>query len=238
MSHLEGRFLLTSTRMGPKSLQPAPEDMRAAMAEYVRASHQAYVEASAQLAPADRLRLPLFSTRKFTVAAIGTSYLHIVGTQEDLPAPQGHEICLEQSIGDLNWSLRFYDPTVIPGLGLIDESEGPAINAVHDCLGLRSTLYHLSIPPGSGLSAHHAQHAGTGLAHSHAAAIRDFETLAALAPNKSELILEMNSAYVNNLNNAHALLAKSITPKLLIDSCDFDTVRKALIKELRGTQSE
>ncbi len=212
--------------------------MRTAMAEYVRASHQAYVDASAHLAPADRQRLPLFSTRGFTVAAIGTRYLHVVGTQEDLPAPQGHEICLEDSIGELNWVLRFYDPTVIPGLGLIDESEGPAITAVHDALGLRSTLYHLSIPPGSGLSVHHAQHAGTGLAHSHSASIRDFDTLAALVPHKSELVLEMNSAYVNDLSNAHALLALAIAPNLVIDTYDFDTVRKTLIKCLRGTRSE
>jgi hypothetical protein len=208
--------------------------MRAAMFEYVRASHQAYVDASTNLAPADRLRLPLFSAPEFTVVAVGTRYLHIVGTREVLPAPMGSEICLKDSIGDLKWVLRFYDSTVIPGLAVIDETQGPAIASVHDALGLRSTLYHLSIPPGSGLSAHHAQHAGTGLAHSHAAAARDFETLVSLAPHKSALVLEMNSAFVNDLSNAHALLALAIAPNLVIANHEFGPVRKALIKELRG----
>jgi hypothetical protein len=220
--------------MGSESSQTAPEDMRTAMADYIRASHQAYVDACAHLAPADRLRLPLFAAPQFTVTAVGTRYLHVVGTQEILPAPQGHEVSINDSVGDLHWVLRFYDPTVIPSLGLIDETDGPAIIEVQDALGLRSTLYHLSIPPGSGLSSHHAQHAGTGLAHSHAAAIRDFDTITALAPHKTELVLEMNSAFVNNLSNAHALLARAIDPHLDTESLDFVTVRKDLIKGLRG----
>lgn len=203
------------------------------MAGYVRATHQAYIDATAHLTAADRLRLPLYSAAEFTVAAVGSRYLHVVGTTEVLPAPQGHEIALEDSLEDLQWVLRFYDPTVIPTLGLIDESGGPAVGRIQDSLGIRSTLYHLSVPPGSGLSAHHAQHAGTGLAHSHSAAIRDFDTLTSLVPHKSDLVIEMNSAFINGLERAHALLAQDIAPSLEIDSADFDTVRKNLIKNLR-----
>ena len=217
-----------------ESSAPGPEDMRAAMAAYVRATHQAYLEASESLAPADRSRLPLYSTPEFTVAAVGAQNLHIIGTTENLPAPRGHEVVIDDSVGQLQWKLRFFDPTVIPELGLTQHSDSPETARIQDALGIRSTLYHLSIPSGGGLSEHHAHHAGTGLAHSHAAAIRDFETILALSPHRSELVLEMNSAFINGLPNAHTLLAREILPQLEIDSQDFTVVRKALIKALRG----
>jgi len=235
-SHIKEHLLLASHSMGIdfESSTPAPEDMRAAMAGYVRATHQAYLEASEQLAPGDRSRLPLYAVPEFTVAAVGARNLHIIGTTENLPAPRGHEVTIDDSVGELHWKLRFFDPTVIPELGLIQESETPATAQIQDALGIRSTVYHLSIPPGGGLSDHHAQHAGTGLAHSHAAAIRDFETILALSPHRSELVFEMNSAFVNGLPSAHSLLAREIFPNLELDSRDYTVVRKALIKALRG----
>lgn len=228
--------MLTCVFMGmdSKSSTPAPEDMRAAMAGYVRATHQAYLEASEPLSPGDRNRLPLYAAPEFTVAAVGARNLHIIGTTENLPAPRGHEVIIEDSVGQLQWKLRFFDPTVIPDLGIIQESESPATSQIQDALGIRSTVYHLSIPPGSGLSEHHAHHAGTGLAHAHAAAIRDFDTILALSPHHSELVFEMNSAFVNGMPNAHSLLAQEILPQLEIDSQDFNVVRRALIKALRG----
>jgi hypothetical protein len=213
---------------------PGPEHMRAAMSDYIRATHQAYIEASSHLPPADRQRLPLYSSNGFTVAAVGARNLHVIGTTEKLPNPQGHEVAITDQIGDVQWVVRFFDPTVIPHIGLIDESEGPAISRIQDALGIRSTLYHLIIPPGSGLSDHHAQHAGTGLAHSQAAASRDFDSLMALAPHKSELVIEMNSAYVNGLSNAHALLAQQIVPGLQLSTHEFNSVRTSLLRALRG----
>jgi hypothetical protein len=221
-------------RIDSESSTPAPEDMRAAMAAYVRATHQAYLQASESLAPADRSRLPLYSIPEFTVAAVGAQNLHIIGTTEKLPAPRGHEVVVDDSVGQLRWKLRFFDPTVIPELGLTQQLDSPETARIQDALGIRSTVYHLSIPPGGGLSEHHAHHAGTGLAHSHAAAIRDFEIILALSPHRSELVLEMNSAFINGLPNAHTLLAREILPQLEIDSQDFTVVRKALIKALRG----
>ena len=148
--------------------------MRQAMADYVRALHQAYVDAVQTLPAAERARLPLVSAGQVTVAAAGVRHLHVIGTVEELPAPRGPEVELTDSLDDVAWTLRFFDPVVVPGLGLIDESSGPDHDEVRRALGIRTVVYHLAVPPGSSLTAHHALHAGTGLAHAHAAAARDF----------------------------------------------------------------
>ena len=53
---------------------------------------------------------------------------------------------------------------------------------------MRTHLYHLAVAPGGGLTAHHAQHAGTGLAHAHAAAARDYETIRVHARGRELLV--------------------------------------------------
>lgn len=209
--------------------------MRSAMADYVRAVHQAYIDASEPLPPGDRARLPLFGDVPFTVIAAGTRYLHVLGTTDRLPDPIGPEVRIEDSLEGLTWSLRFYDPVVAPGLGLIDEGEAPRPEQVRETLGVRSVLYHLSVPPGGGLTPHHAQHAGTGLAHSHAAADRDFTTMAGLQPKAGELIAEMHAAHVNLMPNAMRLLANEIIGRDIIDGSvnDVESIRRAALEQVR-----
>jgi len=145
------------------------------------------------------------------------------------------------ALGDLAWRLRFYDPVIEPALGLVDESDAPQPQRIRDVLGVRTVVYHLSVPPGSGLTPHHALHAGTGLAHAHAAAARDFDSIAELAPNARALVDDLRGAAVAGLPCAQLLLARAIAPgdatlaaMRLDDEVDTVAVRRALLNALRG----
>ena len=214
--------------------------MRTAMADYVRAVHQAYLDASATLAPGDRARLPLVSAGEVSVLAVGARNLHVLATTEHLPAPRGQEVELVDAIDDLRWRLRFFDPVVVPALGLIDESDGAQPDRVRDVLGVRTVVYHLSVPPGGGLTGHHAMHAGTGLAHTHAAAIRDYDTIAGEAPTAASLVQEMRGADVAGLPRAVLLLAREIAPQspdlaaMSLADPDPSAVRRTLLTSLRA----
>lgn len=70
---------------------PDPAAMRHAMAAYVRALHQAYLDASAPSHPAIAGASRCSPAGRITVVAIGTRYLHVVGTTDPLPAPGGQE---------------------------------------------------------------------------------------------------------------------------------------------------
>lgn len=214
-----------------------PEAMRQAMADYVRSLHQAYLDAVATLPPADRARLPLIAAGRITVAAAGVRNLHVIGTVEALPSPRGPEVEVSDALDDLAWTLRFFDPVVEPSLGLIDESGGAQYDEVRRALGIRTVVYHLAVPPGGSLTAHHALHAGTGLAHSHAAAARDFDALRAHAPGREALVDEMQGANVAGLTRAQIALAQAIAPGLpdvtLDPPSDPAEVRRALLAYLR-----
>lgn len=209
------------------------------MADYVRAVHQAYLDASAPLAPAERARLPLVSAERVTVLAVGTRNLHVLATTEPLPAPIGPEVEVVDGIEGLEWTLRFFDPVVAPGLGLVDESVTPQPQEVRAVLGVRTVVYHLTVPPGGGLTPHHALHAGTGLAHSHAAAVRDLDTIAALAPTAGPLVDELRGATVAGLPAAQLLLARAIAPAstalagMDLRTADSESVRRGLVAALR-----
>lgn len=198
--------------MNDPTARPTPEAMRAALAGYVRAVHGAYLDAAELLAPAERARLPLLQPAPLTVVAVGTSYLHVVATREPLPSPQGPEVELPDELGGIRWVVRFVDPVVLPPLGLLDETDGPRLDDVRRLLGVRTNVYHLAVAPGSGLTAHHAQHAGTGLAHAHGAAARDFETIRAHARGREPLVDDMAGAAVAGLRHAQAALAVLIAP--------------------------
>ncbi|MEI8056420.1 MAG: hypothetical protein WCI29_03380 [Actinomycetes bacterium] len=193
-------------------LRPGPEAMRSALADYVTAVHAAYLDAAALLAPAERARLALLDPAPLTVVAVGTKYLHVVATREALPPPQGPEIEITGDLGALTWTLRFVDPVVLPALGLLHEDAAPLNDDVRRLLGVRTHLYHLAVAPGGGLTPHHAQHAGTGLAHSHAAAARDFETIRVHARGRELLADDMAGAAVAGLRYATAALAMLISP--------------------------
>jgi len=222
----------------PRVEGTGPEAMRQAMADYVRALHQAYLDAVATLPPAERARLPLVSAGRITVAAAGVRMLHVIGTVEALPAPRGPEVEMVDSLDDLAWTLRFFDPVVVPALGLIDETAGPDHDEVRRALGIRTVAYHLAVPPGGTLTPHHALHAGTGLAHAHAAAARDFDALRAHAPGRESLVDEMQGASVAGLPRAQVALAMAIAPGLPGMSIDPPTdpedVRRGLIQHLRS----
>lgn len=219
--------------------------MRAAMADYVTALHRAYLDVAAQLTPGDRARLPLLQastapSSALTVAAVGARNLHVIATTDPLPPPQGQEVEVEGTEGDLRWRLRFFDPVVAPALGLIDESESPRQDQVRDALGLAGVVYHLTVPPGSGLTPHHAQHAGTGLAHTHAAAARDYDSVTQLVPSAAPLVREMRAAEAAGLHASVILLARALAPAdetlgsmSLTGSSDAD-VRAALLRALRS----
>lgn len=215
-----------------------PEAMRQAMADYVRSLHQAYLDAVATLPPAERARLPLIAAGQITVAAAGVRNLHVIGTVEDLPAPRGPEVEVTDSLDDLAWTLRFFDPVVAPPLGIIDESAGAQYDEVRRALGIRTVVYHLAVPPGGSLTAHHALHAGTGLAHAHAAAARDFDALRAHAPGREALIDEMQGASVAGLTRAQVALAQAIAPEMpgltIEPPSDPAEVRRALLAHLRA----
>jgi hypothetical protein len=189
-----------------------PEDMRAAMADFVAAAHEAYLAQARLLPPADRARMPLVAAGDFTVVAAGARNLHVLATTEVLPAPTGREVELQGTADDLTWQLRFFDPVVLPDLGLIDESRAAAPEEVRRTLGVHTVLYHLVVQPGAELTGHHALHMGTGLANSHASRSRDLDAVRAHSPGAAALVEELAGALHAGLFRAAALLAAAIAP--------------------------
>lgn len=217
-----------------------PEAMRAAMADYVRAVHQAYLSQSAGQPPGVRGRLALLDGH-VTVAAAGVRNLHVVATTERLAPPTGEEVAVDDELGPLRWTLRFFDPVVLPALGVIDESAGPASAQVRRVLGIATHLYHLIVQPGGQLTTHHAGHAGAGLAAEHVAAARDFEAIRAHARGAEALVDEMEGAAQAGLVRAQALLAAAIAPRdegvealARAGAPDPTDLRRALLAAVRG----
>ena len=223
-----------------------PMAMRKAVAGYVEGIHRAYVKQAATFPPAVQGRLPLLAAGRLTVAAVGARNLHILATTEGLGPPRGQEVELPGEFEGLAWTVRFYDPVVVPALGLIDESEGPASEKVRGALGIATVVYHVVTQPGSGLSPHHAGHVGSGLASAHSAATRDFERLRDRARGREALVDEMEGAAVAGLARAQILLARAIRPHdasvgEAVDASlrpgatpDPDGVRKVLLKAFTG----
>ena len=214
--------------------------MRRAMADYVSAVHQAYLARAQLEAPGVQGRMPLLAG-PFTVVAAGVGNLHVVATDETLAAQSGTEVALEGSLGPMAWTLRFYDPVVLPALGLIDESAGPAGDLVRRALGISTYMYYLIVRPGSQLTAHHAGHAGSGLANAHIAASRDYEEIRARVGSMAQLVDEMEGAARAGLPRAHALLASQLAPddealtSLLTEGDPSpEKVRRVLLEAVRG----
>jgi hypothetical protein len=232
---------MNQTNPPPATATGRPEQMRRAMADFVAAVHEAYLAQARLLPPAERARLPLLRAGRLTVAAAGAGNLHVVATEERFPAPVGQEVEVAGRADGLAWSLRFFDPVVLPALGLVAEAAGPAPEEVRRVLGIRTYLYHLVVEPGSQLTPHHATHAGTGLANAHAAATRDLEAIRAHAPGRQELVDELAGATTAGLVRAQALLARAIAPDdegvaaaaAMID-LQPDALRAALLRALRG----
>lgn len=188
--------------------------MRDAVAAYIREAHDAYLRAAMLQTPAVQGRLPLLSGEPLAVAAIGARYLHLVGTRQALGAGRHADIAwVDGKVGPIAWRLHFFDPVVIPALGLIDETEGPAFAAAREAIGIRTYLYHLTLRPPADLDPHHAGHTGAGLAGAHGAEARDFEAIArSVEPTLAALAAEFEGSAIAHLDRAAGLLARAIAP--------------------------
>jgi len=223
---------------------PGPEAMREAVAGYVQEIHRAYVDQAATFSPGVRGRMPLTSAGRITVAAVAARNLHLLATVEGLGPLQGPEVAMEAAYAGLSWELRFFDPVVLPDLGLLEERDAPAFEEVKRALGVGTVLYHVVAQPGAGLSGHQATHVGTGLANGHSAAARDFETIRARARGREALVDELAGAAVAGLPHAQALLARAISPydEGVREACeavdsgspDPDAIRKAVLAAVGG----
>jgi hypothetical protein len=218
-----------------------PEQMREAVAHYVEEIHRAYVAQAMTFPAAVRGQMPLLAPGPLTVAAIGARNLHVLATRDSLGPVREPEVEMTGSLEELSWTLRFYDPVVLPELSLIDESGGPAFGEVRHALGVSTVVYHLVASPGSGLSGHNATHVGTGLAGGHSAVARDFETIRSRARGREDLVDEMAGAASAGLLRAHAMLAAALAPRNEMLSGlarearpDPDEVRRELLAAVGG----
>ncbi len=219
-----------------------PLDMRAAVADYVAALHRSYLAQAETFPPAVRGSMPLLrGGGPLTVAAVGARNLHILATRESLGPLRGQEVALPGELAGLSWELRFYDPVVVPSLGLIDEREQPAYAEVKHALGVNTVVYHVVAQPGSGLTPHHAGHVGSGLASGHSSAARDFETIRSRVRGREGLVDELVGAASAGLPRAQALLATAIAPHNAAVAAaaaaphpDPDEIRRALLSSVGG----
>lgn len=215
-----------------------PEEMRTRLADYVHALHRAYLSHTDLLAPAEKAGMPLVTRDRVTVAVAAARDLHLVATTEALPPPRGPEVELEEEYAGVRWTVRFYDPSILPELGMVAATgDDPA--TVRRVLGVADVVYHLSVSPGAGLGEHHAQHAGVALANQHAAALREGQSLRHLFPGREALVDEFVVADRLGLGHAAALLAREIGGPALtsVDPGDTAALRAALLRLGRGPGS-
>ena len=213
--------------------------MRAALRSYVAALHHAYLGAAALLPPGERAALPLLRAGQLTVVVAAARHLHLLATADPLPRPRGQEIAEQDADGDLGWTVRFYDPVVLPALALVEEAGAPAPGDVRRVIGITDVIYHLSVAPGGGLAPHHAQHAGTGLANQHAAAVRDADTLRAALRGREALVDEFAAAERLGLHHAVRLLAAALAPgdpdvARAVAGDDDAAIRRVLVASARA----
>lgn len=224
-----------------ESAPPGPEAMRAAVAGYVQEIHRAYVDQAATFTPGVRGRMPLLTAGRLTVVAAAARNLHLLATAEQLGAPRGQEVAVPGEYAGLAWELRFYDPVVLPDLGLLQEREAPAFEEVKRALGVSTVVYHVVAQPGAGLSGHQATHVGAGLAGGHSAAARDFETIRSRVRGREALVDELAGAAAAGLPHAQALLARAISPyddgvRVACEAAapDPESIRKAVLAAVGG----
>jgi len=218
-----------------------PEQMRAVVAYYVEEIHRAYIAQALTFPAAVRGQMPLLAPGPLTVAAVGARNLHVLATRDSLGPVRSPEVELPGSVEGLSWTLRFFDPVVLPELALIDESAGPAFGEVRHALGVGTVVYHFVAEPGTGLSGHQAAHVGTGLAGGHSAMARDFETIRSRVRGREDLVDEMAGAAAAGLVRAHAMLAAALAPYNAALAAfaaqtrpDPDAVRRELLAAVGG----
>lgn len=193
---------------GPVPGTGRPEEMRALVRAYVAATHATYLDQVAPLPPGERAGLPMLRARRLTVVAAAAIRLHLIATTDALPAPQGPEVVIRDHDRDLDWDLRFYDPSLLPALGLLAD-DSPL--AVRQALGIADTVYHLTVALGGGLESHDALHSGVALAHQHQRAARDVERLRRALPRQVPTVDELADCTRLGLDRAAGLLAADLT---------------------------
>lgn len=187
---------------------PPPEEMRGIVEDYVRAVHVAYLDHARHLPPGESGRLPLLAAARLTVIAAASRDLHLVATTDVLPPPREPEVELLAEHRGTRWALRFYDPSVLPDLGLLSE-DTPA--AVRHVLGVTDVVYHLTVSVGGELTEHHAQHTGVALANRHSRTARDLARIRRDYPNAGSLVGELEACVRLGLHRAAGLLTREIT---------------------------
>ncbi|WP_109509111.1 hypothetical protein [Nocardioides speluncae] len=187
---------------------PRPEAMRDLVRDYVRGVHATYLDHVRHLPPAERGALPLVAAREVTVIAAAARRLHLLATTDSLPALHGPEVEYTDEYHGVTWTVRFYDPSVMPDLGLLGEDSPADVRRV---LGVADTVYHLAVAVGGGLSPHHAQHSGVALANQHAKTLRDLERIRRALPQQARAVDELGVCVRNGLDRATALLATDLT---------------------------
>lgn len=192
---------------------PRPEAMRDLVRDYVSALHATYLDHVRHLPPAERGALPLVAARQLTVIAAATQHLHLLATTDSMPALHGQEVELTDTYQGVTWTVRFYDPSVLPDLGLLADDSPEAVRRV---LGVSDTVYHLAVAVGGGLGAHHAQHSGVALANQHAKTIRDLDRIRRALPRQAQMVDELGSCVRNGLDLAAGLLAAELTAQRIV----------------------
>lgn len=187
---------------------PGPEAMRDLVRDYVTAVHATYLDHVAHMSPGTRGALPLVAAGRLTVVVAAAQRLHLVATTDRLPAPQGPEVELRDEHRGVAWTVRFFDPSVLPALGLLPEDDPADVRRI---LGVSDTIYHLTVAVGGGLTGHHAQHTGVALANQHAKAVRDLERIRHALPRHERVVDELGDCARLGLDRAAALLAAELT---------------------------
>lgn len=185
-----------------------PDAMRAIVRDYVASVHATYLGHLRHLPPGEYAALPLVAARDLTVVAAAARRLHLLATSDPLPAPRGPEVESADESDGVRWTVRFYDPSVLPHLGLL-ESDTPG--AVRRVLGIRDAIYHLTVDVGGGLSGHAAAHSGVALANQHTRTARDLARLQRLYPRRGSLVDELAACERLGLDRAAALLTAELT---------------------------
>lgn len=191
----------------PAPQRPDPAQIRRSVRDYLLAVHSTYLDHVRPLAPGERVALPLAPGRTLTVAAAAARQLHLVAVAGTLPRIVDEPDDVDE-YGDVRWVVRFYDPTVLPELGLLGDDDPATVRAV---LGTGDPLYHLVVTPGGGLGGHHARHSGLALANQHTRTGRDLERVRRALPRQASLVDELAVCVRLGLDTATAALARELS---------------------------
>lgn len=181
--------------------------MRRLVRDYLLTMHATYIDHVRHLPPGQRAGLPLVRGHPLTVGVAAARQLHLVAVRGALPAVVDEPDDVDE-YRDVRWIVRFYDPSVLPELGLLADDDPADVRRV---LGVVDPLYHLTVTPGGGLDGHHARHSGVALANQHTRTGRDLERVRAALPGRSSVVDEFAVCVRLGLNTAAAGLARDLS---------------------------